>query len=307
MEVRILECTKDPVRAISLAAGRCYGKEDESLKRVKSCMQAGHMSVFEHAYATFEVKGISRACSHQLVRHRLASFCQESQRYCKIDVDRDDWYVTPPLFVKERFSDVMKGYAENYKAALEGGFKAEDARYLLPEACKTNIVVTMNCREFLHFVDLRTSRKAQWEISSLATMMWEVLLKEPGWPNILDAYLKEKTYQSFVADSDGDAAGNKFTKRVDVCLDYLETATPDILEFDPVDKPEHYAKGSLECIDWIRAELTQEEYRGYLKGCMMKYLWRYEDKGKPIQDLEKLRKYAEFLIEEIERGDENDK
>lgn len=79
------------------------------------------------------------------------------------------------------------------------------------------------------------------------------------------------------------------------------------VEFDPVDHPEHYAKGTLECIDWIRYELTREEYRGYLKGCMMKYLWRHEDKGKPVQDLEKLRKYAEFLIDDYEReeADEN--
>ena len=72
-------------------------------------------------------------------------------------------------------------------------------------------------------------------------------------------------------------------------------------KFDPVSKPEHYAKGSLECIDWIRAALTPEEYRGYLKGCILKYHWRHEDKGNPIQDLEKLRQYAQFLIDEIER------
>lgn len=75
---------------------------------------------------------------------------------------------------------------------------------------------------------------------------------------------------------------------------------PDV-EFDPVSKPEHYAKGSLECIDWIRVALTPEEYRGYLKGCILKYHWRHEDKGNPIQDLEKLRQYAQFLIDEIER------
>lgn len=72
-------------------------------------------------------------------------------------------------------------------------------------------------------------------------------------------------------------------------------------KFDPVTKPEHYAKGSLECIDWIRLALTEEEYRGYLKGCILKYHWRHEDKGNPIQDLEKLRQYAQFLIDEIER------
>lgn len=75
----------------------------------------------------------------------------------------------------------------------------------------------------------------------------------------------------------------------------------DKTAFDPVTKPEHYAKGSLECIDWIRLALTEEEYRGYLKGCILKYHWRHEDKGNPVQDLEKLRQYAQFLIDEIER------
>lgn len=77
--------------------------------------------------------------------------------------------------------------------------------------------------------------------------------------------------------------------------------------FDDVECPEHYARGTLECIDWIRYELTREEYRGYLKGNIMKYLWRHEEKGNPIQDLEKLRKYASFLIIDYERekADEN--
>ena len=74
-----------------------------------------------------------------------------------------------------------------------------------------------------------------------------------------------------------------------------------IEQYDEVDCPEHYAKGSLECIDWIRIFLTEEEYHGYLKGNILKYLWRHEDKGKPMQDLEKLRKYAEFLIDQFER------
>ena len=75
----------------------------------------------------------------------------------------------------------------------------------------------------------------------------------------------------------------------------------DIL-FNVVDNPEHYIKGSLECIDWIREELTDEEYKGYLKGNVMKYLWRYEDKGKPVQDLCKAKKYIDFMIDHVERG-----
>ena len=82
-----------------------------------------------------------------------------------------------------------------------------------------------------------------------------------------------------------------------------ETEIPqlDSIQKDVIDHPDHYASGSLECIDWIRAMLTREEYRGYLKGNMLKYLWRYDAKGKPIEDVKKCKKYCEFLIEDLER------
>ena len=85
MEVRVIVATDNPMDVISVAAGTCYGKSDASAKRVRNCYTAGHFSVFEHASVMLEVRGISRACMAQLTRHRLVSFCVESQRYCKYD------------------------------------------------------------------------------------------------------------------------------------------------------------------------------------------------------------------------------
>ncbi len=194
MEVTVLEATKDPVRTISIAAGTCYGKPDISVKRIENCMKAGHMGVFEHAYATFSIKGISRACSHQLVRHRLASFCQQSQRYCKLDVRSNDWYVTPPDILANDYDDykrmwydtLMAQYADDYLLALEQlDCKPEDARYLLPEATKTDIVMTVNCRELFHILDLRQSNRAQWEIRYLANELERKLCELPKWSTVL--------------------------------------------------------------------------------------------------------------------------
>lgn len=194
--VKILSCTPDPIFVISQAAGTCYGKHDLSEKRVFNCLRAGHESVFEHANATFLIGDISRACSHQLVRHRLASYSQQSQRYCRIDVTSDDWYVIPPDILGEQselkpdvYRMLMKDYAWNYLAALENGCKPEDARYLLPEACKTEIVVTMNVREFFHFLDTRVSHRAQWEIRRLAMAMRMCLAKQDGeWETLIGMY-----------------------------------------------------------------------------------------------------------------------
>ena len=139
------------------------------------------MSVFEHASVTFSIEGISRSCSHQLVRHRLASYTQQSQRYTKIDTSGDDWYVIPPAFenagkdILDAYRDTMKNAAQEYLAALGYSIKPEDARFLLPEATKTSIVVTMNYRELFHFFDLRLDKHAQWEIRELANKMLEAL------------------------------------------------------------------------------------------------------------------------------------
>lgn len=180
MRVKLLKFTSDPEWVISLAAGVCRGADDVSLGRVVACYKQGHMSVLEHASVTFRVDGISRACSHQLIRHRLASYCQQSQRHVAIDTRGDGWYVTPPSVTAAEndrllFKNVTREVASRYEQLLSRGIPAEDARYVLPQCTKTSLVVTMDYRELFHFFDLRLDSHAQWEIRQLASKMLELL------------------------------------------------------------------------------------------------------------------------------------
>lgn len=176
MRVTVTDYTPDPIEAISRAAGTSYGRDDKSWKRVKHCFNNGHMSVFEFADVMMLIEGISRACSHQLVRHRHMSFVQKSQRYTTIK--GDDWYVIPPSIKEnERYAKTykrdMQTYYGNFNYALCHGIKPEDARFLLPEATKTDITAKTNVRELFHFLDLRCDKAAQWEIRELANEIKE--------------------------------------------------------------------------------------------------------------------------------------
>lgn len=178
MKVTVISATEKPVDVISLAAGVCYGKFSVSPKRAETCYKAGHLSVFEHASITFHIEGISRSCMAQLTRHRHASFCVESQRYNRYDLSGDDWYVVPPEIEnsdmeRKAFRFVVNECADMYMAMLNEGIKPEDARYLLPEATKTNLVMTCNVRELFHILDMREDKAAQWEIRDLAKAMRE--------------------------------------------------------------------------------------------------------------------------------------
>ncbi len=192
--VEILSCTTDPIQHVSMCAGTCYDKRDYSEKRVMLCYNLKHHSVFEHVTATFRVTDVSRACTHQLVRHRIASYSQQSQRYVKVDAGSDDWYVIPPAFLDdaerlEAFKRGMREAWQAYLAALEAGLKPGDARYLLPEATKTEIVVTMNLREIYHFLTLRTDKKAHWEIRDLAWKLCQALEGiNPSWQSVISLW-----------------------------------------------------------------------------------------------------------------------
>lgn len=179
MKVGILESTPNPMSVISKCAGISHGKSDDSQSRVRSCFKLGHMSVFEHASVTFLIEGISRACSHQIVRHRMASYTQLSQRYTEPDFE-SQWYVVPESFTERgeegQFRSFMADCAEAYSEAVSAGIKPEDARYLLPEAAKTDIAVTMNFRELFHFFDVRNCKEAQWEVRNVAEAMMNVLI-----------------------------------------------------------------------------------------------------------------------------------
>ncbi len=180
-----MEFTPNPERTVAAAARLCYapvGAEDllknlddrEVEKMVKLIIGSGHLSAVEHAVFTFAVEGISRACSHQLVRHRLASYNQQSQRYVKY-AERLDFIVPPAVNedpkLKARFERICEETHQAYRDLLEAGVEAEDARYVLPNAAETKIVITMNARELLHFFTLRCCERAQWEIRELALNM----------------------------------------------------------------------------------------------------------------------------------------
>lgn len=171
MKVTVLTATTSPMDVIGIAAGMCYGKPTPSPKRVRRCAKAGHMSVFEHASVSLIVEGISRACLAQLTRHRIASYSVTSQRYCKVDPG-SLWYVTPPSIVDAGVEPLyryrMIVCMDEYLHMLACGVKPEDARFLLPEATKTSLVMTVNASSLQNFLTLRLDSHAQWEIRELA-------------------------------------------------------------------------------------------------------------------------------------------
>jgi len=151
--------------------------DEQVAKVLKTIMKSGHFSALEHASYTFAVDGVSRALTHQLVRHRLASYNQQSQRY--VTYSGEPEVITPPLIASDEknkalFDDAMDRAYSAYAALIEAGVPAEDARYVLPNACVSKIVVTMNIRELLHFFTLRCCRRAQWEIQELAKRMLDL-------------------------------------------------------------------------------------------------------------------------------------
>ncbi|NBI31416.1 FAD-dependent thymidylate synthase [Enterorhabdus sp. P55] len=188
MHVELLYHTPDPERAIATAARLCYAPvgaaelmETMPPERVESVlstiMGSGHFSTLEHASYTFAIDGVSRALTHQLVRHRIASFNQQSQRYVKFTSGLET--VKPGSVADDPeasrvFDEAIEAAIAAYERLLEAGIPAEDARYLLPNAAETKIVVTMNVRELLHFFELRCCNRAQWEIRELAHRMLEL-------------------------------------------------------------------------------------------------------------------------------------
>lgn len=200
MDVRLLYHTPDPQRSIATAARLCYAPvgaaelmetmDEAAIRRVlKTVISSGHLSTLEHASYTFAIDGVSRAMTHQLVRHRMASYNQQSQRY--VSYSSEPNFIIPPEVegnpeLKGRYLDACNEAFAHYRALIDAGVKPEDARYLLPNAMETKIAVTMNVRELLHFFNLRCCNRAQWEIREVANRMLE--LARPTAPYIfLDA------------------------------------------------------------------------------------------------------------------------
>lgn len=190
MDVKLIGMMPQPEMIPAMAAKLTHSKTvpselGESSKKelkaiLKQVMDLGHTSVIEHTCFTFTISGVSRSLTHQLVRHRIASYAQQSQRYVNLV---EPQFVTPPTIKKhaemnKRFKETMKSIWQQYNTLLEAGIPAEDARYLLPNATFSNIMVTMNARSLLNFFELRCCLHAQWEIRTLANKMLKMVKKE---------------------------------------------------------------------------------------------------------------------------------
>jgi len=184
MKVELLFITPDAEKLIERAGRTAYQsfekqKEGSEKKFIRSIVKRGHLSVIEHAYATFKISGVSRAFTHQLVRHRLCSFTQESQRY----VNFENFKFVTPESIKSRpivnsiYQRLMEDIRDTYKYLQSAGIKNEDARFVLPNATETEIVVTANFRQWYHIIQLRGSKNAQWEIRQVAIKVLEILQK----------------------------------------------------------------------------------------------------------------------------------
>ncbi len=175
MQVTLIQQTPAPIETISKIASICYDSNPKNpLGLVKHLYKNGHHSVFEHIYFTFKIEGISRACSHQLVRHRMCSFTQRSQRYCSEDGFK---FVTPPTIDDGLFYNEMDDVESWYEYHQRNGVPNEDARYILPSACCTELYLSCNLRELIHIANERLCTRAQWEIRELVKQM--VALVDP--------------------------------------------------------------------------------------------------------------------------------
>ena len=188
MNIELIAHTPDPELVIANCATTCYDSNpkdvESSQKMIRSLAKAGHEAMIEHAHATFKLTGVSRALTHELVRHRLFSFAQRSQRYVK---ENEETYVTPDVLIDNNeananmkqaalvFKSAMNNAWTAYRDLLKLGLKPEDARFVLPNACTTEIVVSGNFREWRNFLKLRLGPRAQWEIRKAANIILDKL------------------------------------------------------------------------------------------------------------------------------------
>lgn len=205
LRVELIEHTPNPEALVATAARLCYSasniadlREKVSHKDqsgyIQKLTELGHASTFEHACFTFAIEGVSRALLAQITRHRIASFSVQSQRYVNQSREEESIrYIIPPA-IKElgeeaasKFEGQMRQMTQWYDEWVEalgkkGESSNEDARFVLPNACETRMIMTMNVRELLHFFELRCCNRAQWEIRALAWRMLALCIKKA--PNL---------------------------------------------------------------------------------------------------------------------------
>lgn len=183
MKVKLINHTPEPDMTVAAAARLCYSPvgaeqimdnfaQQDIARFLEMLVELGHWSPTEHVSFTFAAEGISRVLTHQLVRHRIASYSQQSQRYVKLE---DFEYIIPPSIEKdpaalELYRTVMADIRKAYQQ-LASVVHQEDARYILPNACETKMVLTFNCRSLFNFFEHRCCDRAQWEIRRMANLM----------------------------------------------------------------------------------------------------------------------------------------
>ena len=198
MKIELLAITPDAERIIEIAARTCYQSGDKMVPEklgelLPKLIAMGHESPFEHAYATFRISDVSRAMTHQLVRHRLLSVSQKSQRY--VSEATFGWVVPPAVSAtdKPEYDHDMAAIRDMYTKWKDKGLKSEDARFVLPNACTTELVVSANFREWRHVFHVRCHRRAQWEIREVCLALLKELHRHA--PHVFADIMTQNAYQ----------------------------------------------------------------------------------------------------------------
>lgn len=209
--VDLINSPENPLRIIYTACRTCYSEEypisiweknvdnSKMLSLVKKVLSSGHLSTIEHCHYVFSISGVSRACTHQLVRHRHMSFCQKSQRY--VTEKSQFEYIIPPTLkdpemVKE-YKEFMEQISKFYATMIERGIPAEDARFILPNAATSSMVASLNLRELIHLANLRLCTNAQHEIRNVVKKMCDLAVEKDSW---LSEFLVPKCEQQGYCD-----------------------------------------------------------------------------------------------------------
>lgn len=212
--VNLISKPENMLKTIYTACRTCYSAdmpiniytstddEEKMLKLIERVISSGHYSTIEHIQVSFAISNVSRACTHQLVRHRHMSFSQKSQRYVKEKGQFD--YIIPPTIEKNpemklKFENLMSEISKVYGELTDAGILAEDARAVLPNATSTSLVASLNLRELIHLANLRLCTRAQYEIRTMVKMMCDALVAEEPW---LKPYLVPKCERLGFCDED---------------------------------------------------------------------------------------------------------
>src|SRR5574344_960782 len=222
-QVKLISKPDNMLQTVYTACRTCYSADspiniydkaddkEKMLKLIERVISSGHYSTIEHIQISFAISNVSRACTHQLVRHRHMSFSQKSQRYVKEKGQFD--YIIPPTIekdpeLKEKFVSFMGEISNKYQEFVDAGIPAEDARFVMPNAAASSLVASLNLREMIHIANLRLCTRSQYEIRCMVKAMCDALTKEEPW---LKDYLVPKCESLEFCDED-KSCGRKITK-----------------------------------------------------------------------------------------------